>query len=44
MGQITLRGMAPELERKIREKARKGRKSFNRVIIGGCPRREKKGK
>ena len=38
MGQITLRGMDHKLERKIREKARKGRKSFNRVIIGGCPR------
>ena len=38
MGQITLRGMDPELERKIPEKARKDRKSFTRVIIGGCPR------
>ena len=42
MGQITLRGMAHELERKIREKAREGRKSFTKVIIEGCPRREKK--
>jgi len=30
--------MDPKLERKIREKARKGRKSFTRVILGGCPR------
>ena len=33
-----LRGMAPKIERKIPEKARKGRKSFTRVILGGCPR------
>jgi hypothetical protein len=36
--------MAPKFERKTPEKARKGRKSFTRVIIGGYPRREKKGK
>jgi hypothetical protein len=38
MGQITLHVMDPELERKISEKARKGRKSFTRVILRGYPR------
>lgn len=33
MGQITLRGMDPKLERKIPKKARKDRKSFTRVIL-----------
>ena len=32
MGQITIRGMAPEIEQEIREKAAKSGKSLNNVI------------
>lgn len=32
MGQITLRGMDPEIEREIRRIAKEGGKSINRVI------------
>jgi plasmid stability protein len=33
MAQITLRGMDPEIERKIRMKAKKSGKSLNRAIL-----------
>lgn len=33
MGQITIRGMDPEIEREIREKAAKNGKSLNNVIL-----------
>ena len=33
MGQITIRGMDPELEQEIREQALKNRKSLNNIII-----------
>ena len=33
MSQITLRGLEPEIERKIRKKAKKSGKSLNRVIL-----------
>jgi hypothetical protein len=33
MAQITLRGIDPEIERKIRMMAKKGKKSMNRVVL-----------
>ncbi|MCP4374427.1 MAG: hypothetical protein GY797_40940 [Deltaproteobacteria bacterium] len=33
MSQITLRGMAPEVERKVRKMAKKSGDSLNRVIL-----------
>jgi len=33
MGQVTLRGLDPELEKEVRKRARESRKSLNRVIL-----------
>jgi hypothetical protein len=47
VNQITVRGIAPELEREIRRKAKATGKSVNKVIlelIGGSARSEKRRK
>ncbi len=47
MNQITVRGIAPELEKQIRRKAKATGKSLNKVmleLIGGSTGPEKRGK
>ncbi|MGZ9149061.1 MAG: hypothetical protein ACXW4G_11940 [Candidatus Deferrimicrobiaceae bacterium] len=47
MNQITIRGIAPELDREIRRKARATGKSLNKVmleLIGGSAGPQKRGK
>jgi hypothetical protein len=47
MNQITVRGIAPELEKQIRRKAKATGKSLNKVmleLIGGAAGPEKRGK